>query len=136
MSSFEMVVKNFDALLFDCDGVIAETERDAHRISFNQVFEMKGWSFEWGVEEYGELVKIGGGKERMRHYFDDKGLWPTILPSIRDAGTDALKIEEEKKKLLQELHLVKTDMFRTVIESGFVPVRPGGKLSIPTYLAS
>ena len=28
---------NFDALLFDCDGVIAETERDAHRVTFNQV---------------------------------------------------------------------------------------------------
>ena len=30
---------DFDALLFDCDGVIAETERDAHRISFNKAFE-------------------------------------------------------------------------------------------------
>ena len=28
---------NFDAILFDCDGVIAETERDAHRVTFNQV---------------------------------------------------------------------------------------------------
>ena len=32
---------NFDALLFDCDGVIAETERDAHRVTFNQVISFK-----------------------------------------------------------------------------------------------
>ena len=35
---------NFDAVLFDCDGVIAETERDAHRVTFNQAFRSKGIS--------------------------------------------------------------------------------------------
>ena len=37
--SFLRMSLEFDALLFDCDGVIAETERDAHRISFNQAFK-------------------------------------------------------------------------------------------------
>ena len=31
MSSNGKLYSNFDALLFDCDGVIAETERDVHR---------------------------------------------------------------------------------------------------------
>ena len=54
-----------EALLFDCDGVLVDTERDGHRVTFNQAFKEKGLTCEWGVEEYGELVKIGGGKERM-----------------------------------------------------------------------
>jgi hypothetical protein len=53
------------ALLFDCDGVLADTERDGHRVTFNAAFEAKGLAHRWSVEEYGELLKIGGGKERM-----------------------------------------------------------------------
>ncbi len=30
------------ALLFDCDGVLVDTERDGHRISFNEAFKRKG----------------------------------------------------------------------------------------------
>lgn len=30
------------ALLFDCDGVLADTERDGHRPAFNLAFERKG----------------------------------------------------------------------------------------------
>ena len=59
------IFDQFDGLLFDCDGVIAETERDVHRISFNQAFKHKGLTNEWDVELYGKLLKIGGGKERM-----------------------------------------------------------------------
>ena len=54
-----------DALLFDCDGVLVDTEKDGHRVSFNMAFKEKGLTSVWGVEEYGDLVKIGGGKERM-----------------------------------------------------------------------
>lgn len=31
-----------DALLFDCDGVLVDTERDGHRIAFNEAFTRKG----------------------------------------------------------------------------------------------
>jgi hypothetical protein len=53
------------ALLFDCDGVLADTERDGHRVTFNAAFAAKGLPHSWSVELYGELLKIGGGKERM-----------------------------------------------------------------------
>lgn len=33
-----------EALLFDCDGVLVDTERDGHRISFNQAFKKMGAS--------------------------------------------------------------------------------------------
>jgi len=63
------------ALIFDCDGVLADTERDGHRVAFNRAFQEKGYTFTWDVDLYGELLKVSGGKERMRHYFIQHG-WP------------------------------------------------------------
>ena len=106
--------RHFDALLFDCDGVIAETERDAHRVTFNAAFKEKGVvGVEWGVEEYGELLKIGGGKERMTHYFDKNQNWPKFVAEV------------DRKAFIQELHLLKTAKFSSLVESGVVPLRPG-----------
>ena len=112
-SSLQMSnIDAFDALLFDCDGVIAETERDVHRISFNEAFKAKGLSDEWSVEKYGELLRIGGGKERMTGYFNEVG-WPTSVP------------EAERKDFIKELHLMKTENFNKVVESGKCQLRPG-----------
>lgn len=99
-----------EALLFDCDGVLVDTERDGHRVAFNQAFAKKGIDVEWNVDEYKELVKVAGGKERMKHYFDQNG-WPS----------DA----EDKDALINELHLLKTDIFMELIESGALLLRPG-----------
>jgi hypothetical protein len=54
-----------DAILFDCDGVLADTERDGHRISFNMAFASFGIDEVWDEERYGKLLAVGGGKERM-----------------------------------------------------------------------
>jgi HAD superfamily hydrolase (TIGR01509 family) len=98
------------ALIFDCDGVLAETERDGHRIAFNRTFARKGYDFEWDVALYKELVKVGGGKERMRHFFD-RASWPQ--------GTN------DKDALIKELHQLKTDYYTQIIESGELPLRSG-----------
>jgi HAD superfamily hydrolase (TIGR01509 family) len=100
----------FRALIFDCDGVLAETERDGHRVAFNRVFADKGYGFEWDVALYKELLKVGGGKERMKHFFDRTG-WP--------AGT------RDKEALIKELHQRKTDYYMRIIEAGELPLRPG-----------
>jgi len=98
------------ALLFDCDGVLVDTERDGHRVAFNQAFAAKQLNVEWSVSLYGELLKIAGGKERMRHYFDTNG-WPA-------GATD-------KSVLIKELHHLKTDLFMQIVESGQLPLRSG-----------
>jgi len=98
------------ALIFDCDGVLVDTERDGHRVAFNKAFAQRGFHIEWDVELYGKLLEIAGGKERMRYYFDNNG-WPA------DAA--------DKDALIKELHKLKTDLFMQIIESGELPLRPG-----------
>lgn len=98
------------AVIFDCDGVLADTERDGHRVAFNKAFANKGFAVEWGVELYGKLLEVSGGKERMKHYFDSHG-WP------RDVA--------DKDALIKELHKLKTDFFLQIIESGELPLRSG-----------
>jgi HAD superfamily hydrolase (TIGR01509 family) len=97
------------ALIFDCDGVLVDTERDGHRVAFNRAFAEAGIKAEWSVELYGELLKIAGGKERMKHYFDRHG-WP--------AGKTA-------ETLIPELHKRKTAIFTALIAGGSLPLRPG-----------
>jgi HAD superfamily hydrolase (TIGR01509 family) len=101
-------------LLFDCDGVLAETERDVHRPSFNEAFKLKGVDTEWDVERYGELLHIGGGKERMKGHWDQVG-WPSAYASADD---------ESKWGLCKELHAKKTELFMARINNGDVPFRP------------
>ena len=97
-------------LIFDCDGVLVDTERDGHRVAFNRAFAEKGYDIEWDIELYGKLLEVAGGKERMRYYFDNNG-WP-------DDSAD-------KDALIKELHKLKTDLFMQIIESGELPLRPG-----------
>ncbi|KAH0686915.1 hypothetical protein KY284_017468 [Solanum tuberosum] len=102
------------ALLFDCDGVLVDTEKDGHRISFNDTFAEKELGVTWDVDWYGELLKIGGGKERMTAYFNKVG-WPENAP----------KTEEERKEFIAGLHKRKTELFMVLIEKKLLPLRPG-----------
>jgi len=97
------------ALIFDCDGVLVDTERDGHRVAFNRAFAEAGIRAEWDVKLYGELLKVAGGKERMKHYFDIKG-WPP--------GKTA-------ETLIPELHKKKTAIFTALVAGGRLPLRPG-----------
>src|SRR5664279_2705306 len=53
------------ALIFDCDGVLADTERDGHLAAFNQTFSEFGLPLRWTEAEYAAKLTIGGGKERL-----------------------------------------------------------------------
>jgi HAD superfamily hydrolase (TIGR01509 family) len=109
------------ALLFDCDGVLVDTERDGHRVAFNQAFAAQGLDTVWDVALYGELLRIAGGKERMRHYFDQRG-WPAGV-------TDRIAF-------IQELHHLKTDRFMRIVESGQLPLRSGVKRLVDEAIAA
>ena len=100
------------AVFFDQDGVIIDTERDGHRVSFNMTFKEFGFTDEWDVEYYHELLQIAGGKERMKHHWKTKGFSKPLT-------------EEEIDNLVKEMHKRKTALFVELIETGKLPMRPG-----------
>ena len=96
------------ALIFDVDGTLAETERDAHRVAFNQAFAEAGLADEWAPELYGELLAITGGKERIRHYWTEHKGEP-----------------EPDAELVRRLHERKQAFFTELVRTGQVPPRSG-----------
>lgn len=100
------------AILFDQDGVLIDTERDGHRVAFNQAFQEFGYPVEWGIDEYHELLQVPGGKERMKHYLHTKGFGVQVRP-------------EEEEEFILKLHKRKTTIFIELLESGKLPLRPG-----------
>jgi len=102
------------AVFFDQDGVIIDTERDGHRVAFNQTFKDFGYAFEWDVTYYHELLQVAGGKERMKHHLRTKGFGVEVKP-------------EDVDDLIIKMHKHKTAVFVSLIESGKLPLRPGVK---------
>jgi HAD superfamily hydrolase (TIGR01509 family) len=100
------------ALFFDQDGVIIDTERDGHRVAFNETFKEMGFDVDWDEEYYHELLQVGGGKERMKHHLHTRGFGKEVKP-------------EEEDALIQAMHKHKTTRFIELIESGDLPLRPG-----------
>jgi HAD superfamily hydrolase (TIGR01509 family) len=110
-----------EALIFDCDGVLVDTEKDGHRVAFNSTFNKMGIDVCWDAAEYKKLVRIAGGKERMKFYFDKNG-WPAKWPN--------------KQQLITDLHILKTRLFMELIESGKLPLRPGVKRIVDEAIAA
>ena len=101
------------ALIFDCDGVLVDTERDGHRVGFNRAFAEHGIDAEWSVELYARLLLVAGGKERMRAYFDEFG-WP-----------EGVEGDDARDSLIAELHKTKTEITSRLVGEGALQLRPG-----------
>lgn len=103
------------ALIFDCDGVIADTERFGHLPAFNQTFQEFGLPLYWSEQEYGVRLKITGGKERMASVLTDEFVRQAHL------STDP----EEQRHMLATWHKRKTAIFTEIVRTGQLPARPG-----------
>ncbi|TVQ41208.1 MAG: HAD family hydrolase [Spirochaetaceae bacterium] len=100
------------ALFFDMDGVIVDTERDGHRVAFNQTFQHFGIPDRWDEDLYHDLLQIAGGKERMKHYFTTMAETPPVPRADID-------------RLVAEMHTYKTSRLIDILEKAQLPLRPG-----------
>jgi len=99
------------ALIFDVDGTLADTEKDGHRVAFNRAFEKAGLDWSWSVELYGQLLKVTGGKERIRHYLDDYNREFTRPDNLDE--------------FIAGLHKSKTAFYTQMLSEGVIPLRQG-----------
>jgi len=98
------------AIIFDVDGTLADTE-DGHRISFNKTFAENDLPWNWDVALYDKLLKVTGGKERIK-YFVDSFLTGYTKPADFD-------------EFVKHLHKVKTAHYTAMLREGHIPLRPG-----------
>lgn len=103
------------ALIFDCDGVLADTEKDGHLRAFNQTFEHFHLPVQWSVADYAEKLKIGGGKERLKSLLTPEFISKAELSSDPKAQAAAVA----------DWHRYKTDIYTDLVESGVMPPRAG-----------
>jgi HAD superfamily hydrolase (TIGR01509 family) len=99
------------ALIFDVDGTLAETERHAHRVAFNETFAEYHLDWDWSEDLYGELLAVTGGKERIKFY------WDCYRPD--DPRPDHLE------EFIAELHKKKTARYNRILVQHPIPLRTG-----------
>jgi HAD superfamily hydrolase (TIGR01509 family) len=104
-------MSKLEALIFDVDGTLADTERDGHRIAFNQAFDEFNLDWYWNEELYGKLLTVTGGKERMAYYLEKFNT---------DYPTDSTTPD-----LIKELHAAKTRHYTELLATGAIPLRTG-----------
>jgi len=99
------------ALIWDVDGTVAETERDGHRVAFNQAFVSAGLPWRWSTEDYGGLLRVTGGRERLLAFMQDRD--------------DAPDTADERERLARDLHQRKNAAYAEIVAAGLLPARPG-----------
>jgi HAD superfamily hydrolase (TIGR01509 family) len=104
---------DLQALIFDVDGTLADTERDGHRLAFNQAFLAAGLDWHWGVAMYGELLAVTGGKERIKFYVEH------YCPGYQKPA--------DFDSIVAKLHHEKTQHYTQLLATGKIPLRPGVK---------
>jgi HAD superfamily hydrolase (TIGR01509 family) len=98
------------ALLFDVDGTIADTE-ELHRQSFNQAFLRAGLKWSWDSAYYAELLAVSGGQDRIAFHIDRLD--------------EAPEEKERLRRLIPLIHQTKTREFGVRLDECSLQPRPG-----------
>jgi HAD superfamily hydrolase (TIGR01509 family) len=104
------VGEQWQAVVFDVDGTLVDSERDWHRVAFNAAFAANGLPYRWDAAEYGRLLTITGGRRRLAVYLEGQG---------HDAA--------ESAALAARLHGDKTALMRDLISGGDISPRAGAR---------
>ena len=104
-------MSKLEALIFDVDGTLSDTERDGHRVAFNRAFADAGLDWDWTVELYGDLLSVTGGKERLTYYLE------RYRPDFQAPRLVA--------EFVADLHAAKTRHYLQILAERGIPLRPG-----------
>jgi len=100
----------FEALVFDVDGTLADTE-ELHRQAFNEAFFACGVDWRWGPALYAELLQITGGKERIAEYLSRRQMPASERGRLL--------------RLIPQMHAAKTRIYRELVALGQLHPRAG-----------
>jgi HAD superfamily hydrolase (TIGR01509 family) len=103
-------VNKLEALLFDVDGTLVDTE-ELHRQAYNQIFVDFGIGWDWSAHLYTELVAVSGGFDRIAAYIDTLGVSPVEKTRLR--------------RLIPSLHREKTRLYGHLLGTSAARLRPG-----------
>ncbi|MGE0384513.1 MAG: HAD-IA family hydrolase [Gammaproteobacteria bacterium] len=101
---------DLQALVFDVDGTLADTE-ELHRQAFNHAFDEFGLEWEWTPRLYEQWLSVSGGRERLQAYAESLGTsfhWP-----------------RNPSDFFRKLHQVKTAHYVRLLRETNLPLRPG-----------
>jgi len=98
------------ALIFDVDGTLADTE-EFHRCAFNATFAAAGLNWWWNRSTYRELLRVAGGRQRMRAFGEREDPATAERPDFEE--------------LLTALHAAKTRRYDASLREEPLPLRPG-----------
>tara|TARA_Y100001968_G_scaffold332920_1_gene393054 strand:- start:415 stop:1161 length:747 start_codon:yes stop_codon:yes gene_type:complete len=99
-------MNKLEAVFWDVDGTIADTELCGHRIAFNMAFKDFDLNWNWNENQYLDLLKISGGYNRIIHFRNE------IQSELSDS--ECSKIQSRKR-----LH------YKNLIKSGKINIRDG-----------
>ncbi|MBB4843775.1 beta-phosphoglucomutase-like phosphatase (HAD superfamily) [Paucibacter oligotrophus] len=117
------------ALIFDVDGTLADTE-SAHLAAFNQAFATLKLGWHWDQQLYTRLLKVAGGHERIAHF------WQMHEPATAK--------HQDTPACIAAIHALKTRFYTEALQQSHLPLRPGvldlleaaAQLGLPLALAT
>ncbi len=101
-------MQNLEAVFWDVDGTLADTELDGHRVAFNRSFSDAGITWDWDIYTYIKLLNVPGGVNRISAYASSQNQYLS-------------------KDNIVELHCRKQFYYNQLVISGNVPLRRGVK---------
>jgi len=99
-----------EALIFDLDGTLADTE-ELHRRAFNQAFLEFGLGWNWDLDLYAELLRVSGGADRIARYID----------RLEHSAAEKTRL----RRLVPSLHRAKTRIYGEFVAGAQLTPRPG-----------
>ena len=95
-----------EAVYWDLDGTIANTELEAHLPAFNKSFKDLSLDWYWDKKTYLDLLKINGGRNRISFFAKQKGF-------------------DINKDFVIQIHKKKQEHYVDLVNSGVVSLKTG-----------